>query len=137
MRKSVGAYFTVEAAMVLPVVLGSVLLVIHLLFFQYNRCLMEQDMGVLALRGAALQTEDNEERVRQIRNDGKELYYKKYIMWGNKEMELKQEKGKFCVRRSGQLEFPFFPQVSETAVYKNHVISEVFFIRNYRKLIGG
>lgn len=44
-RKYYRAYFTVEAAVLYPVVLGVVLLMMYLLFFQYDRCLLEQDMG--------------------------------------------------------------------------------------------
>ena len=51
-RKYYRAYFTVEAAVLYPVVLGVVLLMMYLLFFQYDRCLLEQDMGRAAgLRG--------------------------------------------------------------------------------------
>ena len=55
MRRKVDGFFTVEAAMVLSITLSAILLIIYLLFFQYNRCLMEQDMGTLALRGAVMQ----------------------------------------------------------------------------------
>ena len=47
--KKAGAYLTVEAALILPMVLGVIILVIYLLFFQYDRCLMEQNVGKLAL----------------------------------------------------------------------------------------
>ena len=54
------AYFTVEAAMVFPIVLSTVLFIIYTMFFQYDRCLLEQDIGVIALRGAAMQINDKE-----------------------------------------------------------------------------
>lgn len=46
------AYFTVEAALVLPIVIAALLFVIYMMLFQYDRCLLEQDMGAIALWGA-------------------------------------------------------------------------------------
>ena len=62
----VRGYFTVEAALVMPVVLLGIALVMYLLIFQYDRCLLEQDTGVLALRGSAIQVEDSRERIRWL-----------------------------------------------------------------------
>ena len=144
MKKETGAYFTVEAAMIFPMVLFTIVLVIYLQFFQYNRCLMEQDMGILLLRGAALQAEDNEDRVRQLKEQASGLYSEKYIAWDNGEIVLKLEKGKISVKKSGQLRFPFSGEIfgriqvwMTTAAYENHIISPVSFVRSYRKLSGG
>ena len=60
-RKKIEGYFTVEAAMVLPIVIAVILMIIYMWFFQYNRCLMEQDTAILALRGSILQAEEKEE----------------------------------------------------------------------------
>lgn len=46
------AYFTVEAALVLPIVIAALLFVIYMMLFQYDRCLLEQDMGAIALWGS-------------------------------------------------------------------------------------
>lgn len=143
MRRNLDGYFTVEAAMVLPVVLGTVILIVYLLFFQYNRCLQEQDVGVLALRGRTLQTENNEERVRLLREHADDLYHEKYIAWESGAIELKLEKGTVNVKQSSQVRFPFggMSYVNQTwrttAEYENRIISPVSFIRNYRKVIGG
>lgn len=144
MRRGIDAYFTVEAAMVLPMVLFTIVLIIYLLFFQYNRCLMEQDMGILALRGAALQAEDNEDRMRQLQEQAAGLYSEKYIAWDGGEIALRIEKGKIYAERSGQIKFPFRGgsfkenQVwTMKAAFENRIISPVSFIRSYRKISGG
>ena len=62
------AYFTVEAALVVPVVMGTMLFVIYMLLFQYNRCLMEQDIGAMVIWGSNMEVSDDEtfeEKVRQ------------------------------------------------------------------------
>lgn len=50
MKSRENAYFTVEAAMVMPIVVFVIALLIYLGLFQYDRCLREQDMGMQTLR---------------------------------------------------------------------------------------
>lgn len=45
MKKESDAYFTVEAAILYPIILSVILLMTYLLLFQYDRCLLEQDIG--------------------------------------------------------------------------------------------
>ncbi len=55
------AFFTVEAACILPVVLGVYVFLIYGMFYQYDRCLLEQDVALLVLEeewSAAAGTED-------------------------------------------------------------------------------
>ena len=51
-KRVMGAYLTVEASMVLPVVIGTIVFVICFLLFSYNRCLMEQGVAVMAVRAS-------------------------------------------------------------------------------------
>jgi hypothetical protein len=44
------AYFTVEAALVIPIVLGILVMIIYLSFYLYDRCVMAQDCYVLSYR---------------------------------------------------------------------------------------
>ena len=37
-----GAFFTVEAAILYPLVLAVIVLMVYLLFFQYDRCLLDR-----------------------------------------------------------------------------------------------
>lgn len=136
MRGKVDGYFTVEATIVLPIVLGTMVAVIYLLIFQYNRCLMEQDMGVLALRGVVMQTKDGEERLRLMKQDAEGFYKDKYIAWRSGEIKLRQEKGNLYVEWSGEMTIPFCESSSMWTSYENHIVSPVFFVRNYRKLRG-
>ena len=45
-------FFSVEAALVLPIVLGVYLFLIVMLFLQYDRCLLEQDMASVMVKAA-------------------------------------------------------------------------------------
>lgn len=44
------AYFTVEAALVIPVVLAIIVMIIYMSFYLYDRCVMQQDCCVLSYR---------------------------------------------------------------------------------------
>lgn len=49
-EKEIEGYFSVEAALVLPIVLGVYLFLIILLFVQHDRCLLEQDMASMMIK---------------------------------------------------------------------------------------
>ena len=143
MRKVKG-YFTVEAALLFPFVTGVILLVIYLLFFQYDRCLMEQSASVLAMRGCTLQTTDRKRLVGEVlvqsRNEDKF-----YLAWEMEEAQISVKGHIFRVVRSGNLKFPFRGLVfwngdnswGSEVIYENYRIDPVNFIRTYRKLKNG
>lgn len=145
MARKVNAYFTVEAALVLPVVLGVIVLIIYLWFFQYDRCLMEQDAGILALRGAILEAADNQERVQLLEREAKQINKEKYVAWEEEKEDFIIKEGKLQVSKAGEIRFPFRGLQfwngediwgTET-IYKNQILSPTTLIRYYRKLTGG
>lgn len=140
----IGGYFTVEAAMVLPIVLFSIALVICLLIFQYNRCLMEQDVGTLALRGAGIQAADPQDRMEKFMQQADTTDQKKYIGWENSAPNIELGKGKVRVEQRGEMIFVLSQRPENSGSVwmagtfcENHIISPVSFIRNYRKIEGG
>lgn len=145
MTRKINAYFTVEAALILPMVLGVIVLIIYLWFFQYDRCLMEQDAGILALRGTIMKAEDNQERVRMLIKEAEQMNKEKYVAWEEKKGDFTIEKGRLQVKKAGELCFPFRglqfwngENVWEVeVVYENQLLSPVSMIRYYRKLTGG
>lgn len=145
MTKKVNAYFTVEAALVLPVALGVIVLIIYLWFFQYDRCLMEQDAGILALRGAILEADDNQERVQLLEWEARQINKEKYVAWEEKKEDFIIKEGKLQVSKAGEIRFPFrglqFWNGEDIwgteAIYKNRILSPTTLIRYYRKLTGG
>ena len=145
MYKSCGAYFTVEAALVLPLVMSAMLLSIYLFCFQYDRCLMEQDMGSLILwckevRLDSKNTEKDQEEKIKIRVG--EIYMDKYVGWEMTAVDVKLEKNRISATGCGQIVFPV-PGWNmwndnnlweEKATYESATISPVFYIRQLRKL---
>ncbi len=139
------AYMTVEAALILPIVFLTVLLVIFLLIFQYNRCLMEQDIGILALRGTTLTAADREELAQRLVWQEAALYREKYLAWSSDKAEIHIEKNIVKVKQRGYCTFPF-PHWSlweggsvweTTTAFENHIQEPAAFVRNCQELIGG
>ena len=102
-----GAYFTVEAAVLYPIVLGVMLLMIYLLFYQYDRCLLEQDMGSAVVRGGSRWMQTKEELDRKLREEDMFFGEEKYIAWESELPQWKLEKNRITVEQAGRLKYPF------------------------------
>lgn len=143
-RKS-AAYFTVEAAMVLTATMGVVILLVYIIFLQYDRCLLEMDMGSLALKGCALQEKNNDDLLKKLVVCEREIYWDKYIAWESAEACIEINGSTVRVEQKGYLKFPFTKIMSQDeeslwqvyASYENCRVSPVVFLRTCRKLKGG
>lgn len=139
------AYFTVEAALVLPMVISAMLLGIFLVCYQYDRCLLEQDMGRLMIQGRAVVTEnagDTQKAVEQIRKQAAQIYRGKYAAWSFTDINIRLDQNKLSCTGVGELVFPvpewnFWNREQRWQAeisYDSGRLSPVFYIRQYRKL---
>lgn len=143
-QKSVQGYFTVEAAMVFPVILFLVFFVFYLLVFLYDRCMEELAIGTVALRGCTLQYAQKEEMIRQL-EDQQILENMPYIAWKTGKETIVLDGNKVSVKREGELSLPSLGLLEGfdekrwcyTASYENDRIKPVYFIRNYKSISGG
>lgn len=143
--RRIKAYFTVEAALVLPFAMGALLLTIFLFIFQYDRCLMEQDAGLLVLYAGTLEAEDGEEAALLINEKASEIYWDKYVAWEMEKLQVIWEKNEVRVEGEGKLTFPVpgWNFYNEKNVWRAKVLrsavrfSPVDFIRVYRRIQGG
>lgn len=143
--QKVKAYFTVEAAMVLSVVLSVIVIVVYIMLFQYNRCLMEQDVSTLVLKSSTMQITDKETLVKELKKQEQQIDQDKYIAWKNETVVWKMEQDEVRVEQKGVLLFPFAGKYENNqeawwkanVTYKNRYVSPVVFLRTYHKLIGG
>lgn len=145
MTRKVRAYFTVEAALILPMALGIIVLIMYLWFFQYDRCLLEQDAGILVLRGTVMEAESHQKRVQLLTKEAEQMYQDKYIAWEDSKVSVTVKQDKIQVKKEGALRFPFQGLGIEKgkniwkteAVYENRILTPTSVIRYYRKLTGG
>ena len=97
MRKKYGAYMTVEACMVMPVVLMVYLFLIRYAVWAYDRCMLEYDVATVLLRSAI--TKEPEITYQREQN----VWDKdKYIWFHSQEMVM--TKGAFTLTMEGRAE---------------------------------
>lgn len=136
------AYFTVEAALIFPFATGALILAVFLFSFQYDRCLMEQDIGLLLLYAATLETDGADETASLIRQRAAELSREKYVAWETDELRIALRGGETEICGAGKLTFPlpdwnFFTGEQEWAVNVSRKavrLSPADFIRIYRRV---
>lgn len=59
-------YLTIEAAIIVPIALFCILLILFLAFFQYDRCLLEQDLKMTMLRTSNMTYYTNQELYNEL-----------------------------------------------------------------------
>lgn len=139
------AYFVVEAALVLPMVMSAMMIGIYLFCYQYDRCLLEQDIGSLMIWSNAVATEnagESEEIKESLQARAFDINLEKYAAWEMTAVEIKLEKNDISLIGRGELAFPIAgwnrwnnDNLWEAEVqYKCDRLSPVFYIRQYRKL---
>ena len=133
-------YMTVEATLVMPVVLYLCVFIIYSGVFIYDRCVMKQDAYRAALRGSSISSEDNEEAYLSADKYLETIAAEKYIAAEYSYAVSVKDKVKVTV--TGYIDVPFrgFLEltgrtgftVAETAESK--CFNPVLFIRMCRQL---
>lgn len=131
--RRIDGYFTVEAAMVLPVVIGTIVFIICLQLFLYDRCLMEQDVDMLAVQ-AVKEYQGNAEQTRAAVLEWKDQNLTdKYMGWRREDLTLSKRFGKLKLEQDGEL-------ITDYGLWKANVWSEnrllnaAYFLRGCRKI---
>lgn len=133
-------YFTVEATLIMPVVLYVCIFIIYTGFYLYDKCLMKQDAYRAALAGSSIYRDDNQKVYNAAADAVVNFAEGKYIATDYIAVITVQSKVKVTV--SGQITMPFHGlakltgkekwEISESAESK--CINPVTFIRMCRTL---
>ncbi len=137
-------YFTVEATLIFPFVMGVILLVIYMFFYKYDRCLMEQDYAVVLADGMYRQGMDMEERAKYISDKIANIYRDEYWAWDEKPARISYDFRKINITGEGEIEFPFRgykfwkgDNIWEAKrSYSGKYVKKMLGIRTFRKLTG-
>ena len=78
MKHTLHGYMTVEAALLMPMVLFSLFFIIFAGFFQYDRCIAEQDGKMIVVRASDMREKDEAKVIRKVMEKG-ELAGKKKL----------------------------------------------------------
>lgn len=131
------AYLTVEAAMVVPVVIGTIVFLIYMMFYQYNRCLLEQDVGVLAVRSVTMQEKDKTALAVKLKGEATMLDGEKYLAWEMGEVDISMKGTTTHISRMGGLVLTHGNLWKAQAECESEQIGPTFLIRSCRKIMGG
>ena len=137
------AYFTVEASLVMPIVLAVIIIVMYIMFFRYDRCLMEQDCGILLVRGVSMQAANAEERVKKTNALQTRTDFSRYIAWSRGDVSIQTKRVQLVIATEGDMNFLFagwqlegLPAKWHAAVeYKGSLVTPTFFVRNCEKAL--
>lgn len=132
-KKSVSAYFTVEAALVLPVVIATIVFVICFLVFWHNACLMEQDVMKYTVRLSWSETESEEELERELAQWGQDTVTERQYAWEMGALSFSEKHNRLELKRSGKLMMGEYLWKAEVKG-KTSRIGKAGFLRNCRKL---
>lgn len=134
------AYFTVEATLIMPMIFLFLFLVIYLGFFQYNRCLLDQDAYILAMTESRKYYQSNGQMYQNIANTKEKWEWKKYISFKKEAVDVEVGTGKITITAKGQVITPirfFFLENGQWDICirrQSQIQNPVFIMRNYKKL---
>lgn len=101
--KGIEAYFTIEASLILLMVISCVVFVVCFLLFWYNRCIMEQDLNLIAVRAAQSNSKSMEELEVVISSWQSEYMTDKYYAWSAEDKVISLQKNWYDLRQTGKL----------------------------------
>lgn len=133
-------YMTVEAAMVLPIVLSTILLVIYLMFFRYNRCLFEQDLGILFVHAMSENLVEMDIAELSVREKAMEIDWDKYLNFEKEQLNYAVENNCIVIEGTGlQTLFSMGQLFHDTnwkvwREYKGSSLEPIFVLRQINKL---
>ncbi len=84
------AYMTVEAVLVLPMVMAVIALILGGIIFQYNRCLLEQELAILTVWGVTEDSDTEASFEQALSKRIEALYWDKYVLWEMEELSAKK-----------------------------------------------
>lgn len=136
-------YFSLEAALILPFVLGVILLVMRIWFFRYDHVLQDMDTCAVVIRASEQTDMTPDEKASYVVSQMQGRYKDAYIAWNFGDLNVKCSGDTVsCITTgsSGYSGGSFVYSVSgmsEAVSSRSRTsVSEVFVIRTYRKALG-
>lgn len=109
---------TIEACILIPMILMISLLIIWLGFFLYNRTLFMECAGIAAIKGSQMAEADNEEISATVRERARELLQQKTIGMEDVVIEVIVDYGSVTVGIRGSMQVP--GAIFLTDIYQNN-----------------
>jgi len=141
MKKCVPAYMTLEATLIVPLVMYICVSVIYVGFYQYDRCLMRQDAYRAALLGSSIYRADNHEVYNAAYEKMATESERKYVGTDSEFSVIVQKDVVVTVK--GEVSMPFYvlADLEEDSGWgieeygRSSCLNPVFFIRSCRQIL--
>ena len=145
MKHKIDGYFSVEAALVFPLIIGTILSLMYLGFYQYDRCMLEFDMAAIALAGCSCEDDEKGAVLDKMERMAAEFSKEKYIAWEADDIHIEVNGNRVSASGGGNLHFPFGFLIRKeingvwevVTAYENKRLDPVAFVRGYKKIAGG
>jgi hypothetical protein len=112
-EKKYAGYFTIEAVLILPIVLFIIIFLIHLSFFQYNRCMLDEETIVMMLRGSNTRDAEKQKMSDEWKQNGQLIRRKKLFLIFNIETGLEIEGRKLHIWTEGAMKPIYQENITE------------------------
>ena len=112
-KRYLNAYFTVEAALILPLVMLFTTMMIFLAFYSYDRCIMEQSAYEAAICGASNHIKEAKIAQKEVKKAAAGLIEGKLFAISDVTCEVKVNANDVIVSYSGNVNMPFVTWLSE------------------------
>lgn len=106
-KKEKSAYLTIEAALVIPMVLGGIVFILYVGFYLYNLVAMKQTAYIAALRGSQMKQDSSAKIKKYVEEQVDELLTGQILAKEDIEKEVKVSTGTIKVKIYTKLEFLF------------------------------
>lgn len=97
-KKEKSAYFTIEAALVIPMILGGIVFILYVGFYLYNFVAIKQTAYIAALRGSQMKQASSAKIKKYVEEQVDELLAGQILARKNIEKEVKVSTGKIKVK---------------------------------------
>lgn len=141
-NNTLNGYMTLEAALLMPIVWFTLFFVLFAGFFQYDRCIAEQDGKLITIRAVEMREKEEAKVLQSVMGKeelagGKKLLFSHFI---KKELHMSDDKAKIEISGqintvlSGLLEESGLSVFSYTAKYEAEQYDPTGFIRMCRRV---
>lgn len=141
MKNRLHGYMTIEATLLMPIVWFSLFFIIFAGFFQYDRCVAEQDGKMIVLRASEMRGKDEATVIRTVMREGELAGRKKLLFSDGVQKELQVTKDKVRIKVSGKVNTLLKSLIKEgphifsyTTEYEAEKYDPVHFIRTCRRI---
>ena len=128
----VRGYFTVEASLVLPMVIGTILFVIYAQLYLYDRCLMDQETAMLSVQIVKDDRGNAEEKGQVLKKWQADNLTDKYVGWKMENLRITRKQDRISLEREGRL-LTDHALWNANVLYENRVLRPASFLRLCRR----